>query len=304
MSPPPPSWRIRGGANYRSVSRKQVNPRRALAEWLALADAIEATGAVVNVVPYPRDVPEPLTGLMYTANAGWLRAPSRFRVARLTVAHRQAEREYLSGLFSVLFGWQVEESGALWEGQADMCRLSDAMVLLSYGVRSTRESVDEIASLLPPSQDHRSVQLREPFFHGDTCMNVLAGSTPLFLVLPSAFATQMEYRKARDAASAVAEILEITEADALAYACNSLGLGDEILIPTGLSDGLRRMLSERGYRLRQLDFTELFGKGGGGPRCLVNDLGSSAPPPTASRYGELRAALHAMLEDYPTAEPS
>jgi N-dimethylarginine dimethylaminohydrolase len=171
-------------------------------------------------------------------------------------------------------------------------------------VRSTSESVDEVVSLLPDGQDHRSVRLREPFFHGDTCMNLLAGSTPTFLVLPSAFATPDEYRKAREAASAVAEVLEITEADALAYACNSLGLGDEVLIPTGLSEELRRTLSRRGYRLRQLNFAELFGKGGGGPRCLVNDLGIAASQPTSSRYSELRPSLHAMLEDYPTSEAS
>src|SRR5450631_2905030 len=95
MSPPPPDWRIRGGANYKSETRARVNPRRAMSEWLGLADAIEKNGGVVNVVPPRRSTGDPLTGLMYTANAGWLCAAGRFRLARLSVAHRQGERGYL-----------------------------------------------------------------------------------------------------------------------------------------------------------------------------------------------------------------
>jgi N-dimethylarginine dimethylaminohydrolase len=303
MSPPPPTWRIRGGANYKSVSRAKVSPRRALGEWLALADAVEESGAVVSIVPPPADVPVPLTGLMYTANAGWLRTPSHFRVARLTVAHRQGERSYLASELAQLFGWEIEESRSLWEGQADMCRLSAATVILSYGVRSTPESVDEVTALLPDGQQAVAVRLREPFFHGDTCMNVLRGKIPVFMVHPLAFDSPQEYARARGAASKEAEILEISEADALAYACNSLSLGDQLLIPVGLSEGLRSKLQEYGYRLVELDFTELFGKGGGGPRCLVNDLGPLSQPPMASRYADLKTDLRAGLETYPLEQP-
>jgi N-dimethylarginine dimethylaminohydrolase len=239
---------------------------------------------------------------MYTANAGWLRSAGCFRVARLTVAHRQAERAYLVRTLGQLFGWRIEESQTLWEGQADMCSLSGAMVLLSYGVRSSRESVDEVAALLQPGHQSLPVRLREPFFHGDTCMDVLSGSHPVFLVLPSAFATPDDYARVRGAVADAAEILEISEADALAYACNSLCLGDDVLIPTGLSEELRGKLSERGYRLEELDFAELFGKGGGGPRCLVNDLGTFAQAPAASRYVDLRGSLFAELDRYPTSE--
>jgi len=303
MSPPPPDWRIRGGANYKSVARPKVNPRRAFSEWLALAEAIESRGGAVSVLPPPpRGGAEPLTGLMYTANAGWLRAPGRFRLARLSVPHRHAEAAYLRAVLPPLFGWQVEESQALWEGQADMCRLSPTAVLLSYGVRSSRESVDEVAALLPAGHSYRAVRLREPFFHGDTCTDVLSGKTPLFMVFPGAFATPDEYRAAREAASGHAEVLEIGEADALAYACNSLALGDEVLLPRGLSAGLRRSLVQHGYRLVELDFSELFGKGGGGPRCLVNELGANAGSALASRFRDLGDALRAQGEAYPEAE--
>jgi N-dimethylarginine dimethylaminohydrolase len=302
MSPPPARWRIRGGANYKSVRRDSVSPRRALREWLSLADAIEAHGGVVSVVPPPADPPEPLTGLMYTANAGWLRTGDRFRLARLSVAHRQEERGYLREALTKLFGWEIEESRSLWEGQADMCKLSGSVILLSYGVRSSRESVDEVAELLPSGQRYGAVRLREPFFHGDTCMDVLAGSNPTFLVFPGAFATPDEYRVVKKMASGEAELLEISEADALGYACNTLGLGEVLLVPSGLSAELQRSLVQRGYRLVELDFSELFGKGGGGPRCLVNEIETPGEP--RSQYSGLRDSLYEQVESYPDAEVS
>ena len=73
MSPPASGWRIVGGANYKSVAKSAVNPRKALEEWIRLADAITAAGGSIAVLP-PQKAPALLTGLMYTANAGWLAA--------------------------------------------------------------------------------------------------------------------------------------------------------------------------------------------------------------------------------------
>jgi len=206
MSPPPPGWKIQGGANYKSRERPAINPRRALQEWLELAEAIEAAGGAV-VVLEPPETPL-LTGLMYTANAGWLRTASpvpRFRLANLSVAHRKAEspvvRQALSGL-----GWEVEAAASTWEGQADMCTLppggTDAPLILTYGVRSTRESVDEVAAALPSGQRFHASKLRDPFFHGDTCMDPLPSPKgPVWLVFPGAFASNDEYRATRRFAS-------------------------------------------------------------------------------------------------------
>ena len=67
-------------------------------------------------------------------------------------------------------------------------------------------------------------------------------------------------------------MLSIDEADCLGYAANSLCVNGTVLMPTGLSTGLRGNLVKRGFNLEELELGELFGKGGGGPRCLVNEL--------------------------------
>jgi N-dimethylarginine dimethylaminohydrolase len=303
MSPPPPGWRIQGGENYKSRDRPAINPRRALQEWLELADAVEAAGGEVAVLEPP--AAQLLTGFMYTANAGWLRAVSpvpRFRLSNLSVPHRKAEgavvRHVLSGL-----GWEIEASEATWEGQADICSLPpgtrEAPVILTYGVRSTRASVDEVAAALPAGQSFHASKLRQPFFHGDTCMDPLpAPKGPVWLAFPGAFASEQEYQAARRFASGSAEVLEITESDALAYACNGLPIGEELLLPKGLSRALVEELSSFGYRVRELDFGELFGKGGGGPRCLVNQLRGLERGPSPMSYRARRTELKDRVATY------
>ncbi len=300
MSPPPAGWRIVGGANYKSEARPRVNPRRAMEEWLALADAIVARGGEVAVVPPAAEGPA-LTGLIYTANAGWLVAPNRFRVTRLSVAHRAAERPYLVAQLRH-FGWQIEERASVWEGQADMCSLAADAVLLTWGVRSTAESLIEVqAARSPTVKAWHAARLQNPYFHGDTCMDVV--QTPagkLWLAFPGAFATPEDYRGARGFAEQYAEVLEISEADALGYACNALSLGTALLAPRGLSAALLGQLAARGVEVVPLDFAELFGKGGGGPRCLVNELRGLSALGDPWSYRLRREALAAAGSAYPT----
>jgi N-dimethylarginine dimethylaminohydrolase len=301
MSPPAPGWRILGAANYKSAARAQVNPRKALEEWLRLADAIVAAGGEVAVLPPPA-APALLTGLMYTANAGWLVAPDRFRVAHLSVAHRQAEQPYLLAAIPALLGIQVERSRAVWEGQADMGTIGADALILTYGVRSAFESVAEVQAALPASAESQPARLRQPFFHGDTCTDLL--ETPLgkvWLAFPGAFASPEEYRAVRRFAERRAEVVEIGESDALGYACNSLSIGGKLLAPEGLSSGLLGGLSRRGLQVEPLDFGELFGKGGGGPRCLVNELRGMASIPPPASYRNKRAAIVGDVGYYPTS---
>ncbi len=299
MSPPPRGWRIRGAANYKSRGRPQVSPRRAYREWLALADAIEGAGGKVAVVP-ASDAPL-LTGMPYTANAGWLRAPGHFRLANVSVAHRKDERAVLEAALTAA-GFSTERAEAVWEGQADMCHLPGA-VILTYGVRSVKQSVDEVAALLPPGVRFHAARLRDPYFHGDTCMNPLpAPRGPVWLAFPGAFASPEEWRAARKFAAGLADVVEIAEADALAYGCNSLPIGGTFLAPAGLSERLLVTVRTLGYEdVRELDFGELFGKGGGGPRCLVNELRGLAEPPAALAYAPRREALASAADGYPEA---
>src|SRR5207237_1615672 len=77
-------------------------------------------------------------------------------------------------------------AAATWEGQADVCSLPGERYVLTWGVRSVRESVDEVMELLPPVARALPVRLRQPFFHGDTCLNVVRGAGGRTLLLAHA----------------------------------------------------------------------------------------------------------------------
>src|SRR4051812_39773632 len=97
MSYPGRDWQIRGAANFVSEARTPSNPRAALKEWIALADAITRAGGHILLMPPPA-VETPLTGLVYTANAGQLfRVADRsiFLLANMAAPHRQAERDFV-----------------------------------------------------------------------------------------------------------------------------------------------------------------------------------------------------------------
>lgn len=303
MSYPGPDWQIRGGENFRSKARASTNPRAALKEWLTLCDAITRAGGRILVMP-PAQATPPLTGMIYAANAGALFRSGdawTFLVSKMSVAHRQAEREAIRAFFAEA-GVPTAEASHVWEGQADIATLPGSRYLLTWGVRSVRESVAEVREKLPTGARSLDVKLRDPYFHGDTCLNPLvnrAGDTVLL-----AFGGALVDRtipELRTFAGNYAEVLPIEEADALAYACNALCVNGTVLMPVGVSTGLRGLLVRRGFAVEELDLSELFGKGGGGPRCLVNELRGFVLTDEAPSYASQRDALYAKLESYPEA---
>jgi N-dimethylarginine dimethylaminohydrolase len=305
MSHPPERWRIRGGENFRSRvakgERTRTNPRAAMKEWLALCDAIEQHGGQVVVLP-PADADPPLTGMMYTANAGALFGSKHWLVSRMSVAHRTEERGYIRAFVPQL-GFSVEEAPYTWEGQADVTTLPGARFLLTWGVRSVRESAAEVKKRLPEGARTLEVKLRDPWFHGDTCLNPLtsrAGKT--VLLAHGASMVDHTLDDLREFCGGEAEVLPVSEADALGYACNALCVAGTVLVPQGLSESLLGDLRARDFALDEVALGELFGKGGGGPRCLVNELrGVGDLSSSPARYASQREALRKLAETYPTS---
>lgn len=298
MSYPPARWHIRGGSNFRSVTRQTTDPRGAAQEWLVLADSIEEAGARVVVLPPPAVEP-PLTGMVYTANAGAF-FPGGFTTSKMWAEHRIAETLHVAGFFESL-GVPVSHASHVWEGQADICTLPDNRYILTYGVRSVAESAGEVRERLPQGARVLEVQIRDPYFHGDTCMALLrAPGGPVLLLCHEAIVAPSVDEIVGFAEGI--EVIRVSEADTLAYACNALAVGERWLAPQGLSGELRRAVGERGLEVVELDLSELFGKGGGGPRCMVNELDIVAPFPDAPdqvRFSTLRPRLVEAIAAYP-----
>jgi N-dimethylarginine dimethylaminohydrolase len=301
MSPPSPRWQIRGGENFRSQTRQPTNPRAALREWLMLCDAITHAGGRILVMDAPAADP-PLTGLVYCANTGALFKNGdrwSFLLSKMSVAHRQGEREHVRAFFARA-GVPTEEAKHTWEGEADVTTLHGSRYILTWGVRSVRESLAEVKQRLPMGARTLEVQLREPWFHGDTCLNPLTnrGGDGVLLVYGGAFVDR-GVPELRTYLDRYAEVISIEEEDALNYACNALSVNGTVIMPIGVSAALRGQLVRRGFNIADLDLPELFGKGGGGPRCLVNELRGFVLTDEAPSYHLERDRLHALVESYP-----
>ena len=80
---------------------------------------------------------------------------------------------------------------------------------------------------------------------------------------------------------------------------NSLNVNGNVIMPTGLSTGLRGVLIHRGFTCEELELPELFGKGGGGPRCLVNQMHGFVVSDDAPTYGVQRDKLMQIADKYP-----
>jgi N-dimethylarginine dimethylaminohydrolase len=303
MSHPPSTWQIRGGENFRSKDKAPTSPRLAMKEWLKLADAISNAGGRILVIPPAAETP-PLTGMMYTANSGALFKQGdtwQFLLSNMSVSHRQAERPHIKKFLDEA-GMPSAEAQHTWEGQADITTLPGNRFLLSWGVRSVRESLEEVRARLPLGARVLDVQLREPFFHGDTCLNALVnrGGDCVLLAHAGALANR-SIPELRAFVGSYAEVVPVDADDALGYACNSLNVNGVVIMPSGLSTGLRGVLIHRGFTCEEMELSELFGKGGGGPRCLVNQLhgfvivdGDDAPS-----YSVQRDRLHHLADSYP-----
>ncbi len=297
MSYPAAQWSIRGAANFRSQARSTTSPRRAFREWLTLADAILRAGGPILVMP-PAATETPLTGMIYTANLGHL-FRDQFLLSNMSVAHRRAERDIVRS-FMEKAGVSTRDASAEWEGQAELQWLGGNRFVATYGVRSARESVAELRPLLPPNTKLLELQIRDPFFHGDTCLNPITNRAGDLVLLAhgSAF-IGATLETLRDFLGSTGEVVALDEGDTLAYACNALCVGGTLLMPSGVSASLRGQLVRRGFVLEELELPELFGKGGGGPRCLVNELRGLVLNPGAPSYAELRDELYKLVESYP-----
>jgi N-dimethylarginine dimethylaminohydrolase len=240
--------------------------------------------------------------MMYTANSGALFKQGdawQFVISKMSVAHRQAERPLIKKFLDEA-GIPNVEAKHTWEGQAEVCTLPGNRFLISWGVRSAKDSVEEVRARLPQGARVLDVQVKDPFFHGDTCLAALMNRAGDCVLLAHGGAlVNRTVPELRSFAGSYAEVISVDSDDALGYACNTLCVNGQLLMPSGLSTSLRGTLIHRGFPIEELELGELFGKGGGGPRCLVNSMAGFVLSDDAPSFAVQRDKLNQLAEKYP-----
>jgi N-dimethylarginine dimethylaminohydrolase len=264
MSPPHPTWSIRGKANFRSKKAEAVDALRARREWLSVAQGIEALGGVVAVLPPNAE----LSGLPYAAEAGQALPPlapgrrPRFLLARMKPEHRRAESNEWRPFFEKLGFEVLELTDGIWEGQGDVARF-DGATFLFWGGRT--DLVGMHAAKRHFSGDVAELNIWEPAFHGNMALLPLGNSAVLVCcdVLHEDSLALLEARVGRD------RMHFVSEEEIRMYATNGLPVGDTVLAPSILPERVRGLIEHEKFKVAELALPELCEKAGGASRCLV-----------------------------------
>lgn len=297
MSPPSPSWALRGKANFRSREAAPVDPAVARREWLALARAIEAEGGTVVAL----EAPDPAwTGMPYAAECGHVVVRGgvpTFLLPRMKAEHRKREREAW-GPFAASLGLAVVDPleacpGEVWEAQGDVARYQ-GVTLLFHGGRTTRAGHDAARRFF--EGEVLELEVHEPAFHGNMALLPLeAPEGGALLYCPAVFS---DASRAALEARFGAALFAVTEDEIRSYATNGLPVGGALLAPSLAPERVLAFVASRGVRVVRLEMGELCGKAGGASRCLVSH---ASLPDGALRVpdGARLAAVAARMEATP-----
>jgi len=234
----------------------------AQAQWGALYTLLTDTlgGRAEQVAPRPG-----LPDIVFTANAGLAKGgvvvPSRFR-------HRERQGEepiYRAWFEKNGFSLRDLPPGVAFEGAGDALfdTAEPELLWAAHGFRTDEAAHPFLAEAF--GAEVIPLRLTDPrFYHLDTCFCPLPGGSLLWH--PAAF-DESSRRRVRER---VAEDrrFEVDDADALAFACNAVGVGASALVLNSASPGLARWLEGRGLSVHQTPLTE-FMKAGGSAKCLT-----------------------------------
>ncbi len=232
----------------------------AIQQWDVLHGIVRGL-ADVNVI----DGGEHLPDMCFAANAG-LVIGDRFVPTSFRVHQRQPEMPLFTEWFQSA-GYQTLDlpTDSPFEGEGDallQTRRDEGPILWAgYGVRSSLESHRSISEAL----DVEVVSLRlvdQRFYHLDTCFAPLGDGRVMYY--PAAL-DEMSLRQIRRYVPADRR-LEISEADAMNFACNALVIGQTV-ITNHASQPLKKRLKDWGYQVVTSPVDE-FMLAGGAVKCL------------------------------------
>lgn len=262
-------------------------------QWRGLREVLASRARVELIDPQPG-----LPDLVFTANAGVVVADTVV-LARFFHPERQGEEPCFQEWFEAR-GFRVERlpEDLPFEGAGDaLLDRGGGWLWAGYGFRSELDAHPLLARAL--GVEVLSLRLMdERFYHLDTCLCPLNDGTLLYY--PPAF----DFHSNRLIESRVSpeKRLAVGEADALAFACNAVNVGEAVVLNQA-SAALRQRLEARGLTVLETPLTE-FLKAGGAAKCLTLRLDEPRPvapaevpaavPPLAVPHRTIRLQGHLL----------
>ncbi len=237
-----------------------VDSALAHSQWFELEDAIIRAGGDVAVIAPSVDLPD----MVFAANAGAVK-DGRVVLSNYRYPERKPEAiEYERWFKSE--GFTVNKLPPLmyFEGCGDVEFVGDVMVA-GHGFRSDLPSITMAARILGASDFVPLKLVDQRFYHLDTCFLYLGGPKKRALYWPGAFDPA-----GLRALGSVVNLRPISEVEAMQFVCNSVVIGDTIIMPQNTAPVTDWLRSE-GWHVVMIDTSE-FMKAGGSLRCLSLDV--------------------------------
>jgi len=245
--------------NWMNIKNK-VNTKLAIDQWYSLHHLIIRCGGYVHYIESHSNTPD----MVFTANAGIIK-DKKICISSFKHPERELEEIYWAKWF-LDNDYEVckipSKSNLKFEGAGD-CLVWGDQVICGYGKRSDRTAGTEAAKKLgyDPASVKEVKLLIDKFYHLDTCFCPLDDKNALAYLPAFPKNTFNDSKK---------NIIDVEEKDAYKFACNSVVVGDNIIMPSGCENTANKLVA-LGYKVHLTNMSE-FIKSGGACKCLTLEI--------------------------------
>ncbi|MDQ2711030.1 MAG: arginine deiminase-related protein [Acidobacteriota bacterium] len=233
-------------------------------QWAEL-NALLTKYSEVASLPAVKGLPD----LVFTANAALIHRDTAI-LSSFRFPERQPESEHFAAwLRADGFNVQTLPPGVLFEGAGDaLFDRAQPLLWFGHGFRSDLSAKEHLEEFV--EAEVQPLRLRDGrFYHLDTCFCPLEGGYLLYY--SDAFSE--DSKAAIEARVPPNRRMALTEEDALHFACNTVNIGNAVILNHASSE-LATWLEDRGFQVSRTPLTE-FMRAGGAAKCLSLRLDES-----------------------------
>jgi N-dimethylarginine dimethylaminohydrolase len=240
-----------------------VQPRHAVRQHRTFVRALQASGAVVEAVPFVHGAFDSVfskdNALIVERASGTTEA----LLARPRHRERRDEQRARGAAFAALGVRVAGTSGSFFEGGDVVMLPGGRGAFLGYGFRSSSRAARDLERFL--DREVACIELRDPrLYHLDMALSVLDDGTAL--VCAEAL-TEASLRMV-ESHPAVRSVLRVPLCEALCFGVNLVQVGRTV-VWGARAPATTRALVARGYDVRRVPL-EQFHRAGGSAACLVS----------------------------------
>lgn len=238
---------------------EKVDHQLMINQWENLREAIKHLGGKVEIISPVNGLPD----MTFAANSGVVHDKT-FVLSRMKYKERRGESRHYRAWFKAN-GYNIIDlmPGVSFEGCGDSLVYKDCLIA-GYGFRSDKKALEIAAGSL--KLNLFDLELSDPrYYHLDTCFCRVSKDKAIYY--PKAFKAG-EVKKLQG----VIDLIPVSEEDARLFMCNSMLVGDALLIPTNKSEIGKKMRNKIGIKTCTVNVSE-FLKSGGSIQCLCLKIG-------------------------------